>query len=225
MIKSVLQRHESRAAWEEVGETWQHVVSDETVYFCDVGLGQFELGPGSIDWFPKYKLGRLWFDAHIVFGGERNGEFHCLVKNAAEQRHIGTGGRDRDVCVTEGHRRMFVEIAQLVQLPQGVRLEGVPSDVWLQRLDYWDRGGGHVARRRPELFPTLFPRVAVDGKQIPARRYPAVDECQLPRQVVKGGAQRIRKLANRDGDSWGRRIQFDANDVQSLFAIVFFVTA
>src|SRR5258708_1440463 len=57
---------------EETSELGQHFDCNETVYFCDVGLGKLENRAGRVHRPTKYEVGGQVLYFHFVLAGERD---------------------------------------------------------------------------------------------------------------------------------------------------------
>ena len=209
----------------EWSEFRQDILTHETLYFCEAVLGKLESRSGGIKRKSEYELGRFRYHFDLTFVSKRNHHLRCWgVIERAPRRFRNIPGSELELndrsAVADGD--MLVEIRQFVQLPEGMRLEVLPSLIRLKGLDDLDSGTRYLPGSPLESFPVL---VAVAGMNREATRPTGdttTEQAHLPRQVVQGRPKRMGELANQDGKSGLHVMQDDLDDVKSAFKIVMF---
>jgi len=209
---------------EEARKSWEHVVSDEVVYVCESTLPNFKRLPGAIDWLTKYKLGRLWVELHFVLQGQRNGYFNAIVEFAGNKRGNGFRLDDSEAQGSriDRHHNVLVEVAKVVQLPQGVILKGCPSVVRLQLFDDHNRYAAHRFDRPVKLRPTLPTADAKNGEGRVSGWLGTIEQRELPRQLIQTGPKAVSELANEQRDGLRHGTHLKPDDVAGVLNIVLF---
>ena len=204
---------------EEELESWDHPVSHELVYFCDIPDPDLERRSRFVGWPAEYKLGRAWLEVHFVLGGEREMKFNAIVKIDRLHRNVGV---NLQLGATDRHRGVFVDIAQFVQLPKGVSLEVIPSLVRLKRLDDLDCLAGDVPRNTPEPLLAPLRPVPVNGEGCFTGRGATAQQSELPSELIQPRPQVVGELSDQQRDLVGDARLLKADDMESLFRIILF---
>jgi len=205
----------------EDGKLWQHVLTDETVYFYDVALGKTEVRSRCFEWLAEYQSGRLRVDFNFVLSAQRNQDlkFRGVVVGNCRHGFRKFDGHFGGVVADGG---VLIQVAQSIQLPQGMRPVILPACMWLQVLNDVDGCGWNIPRRQHELLSAPSTVVRLNGERARARRFASTEQSQLPDEVVERGTQVVGKLT--DGD-WSQRrtdVEFDVDSVKSMFRVVLF---
>ena len=144
---------------EESLELWDYSVADKLVYFCDVAIHETEERSRFIGWPAEYKLGRAWLEVHFELVSDGNAQFQAIVKvnplHSLRREVVGgDAGVDREFGGTNRQRGMFVEVANQVELPEGVLDEPISSIIGLKRLK-GDCCNRHTHRESPSWCRSL----------------------------------------------------------------------
>jgi hypothetical protein len=178
---------------EEARKSWSHILSDVTIYACDVLPREFQRHTlGGIEWISKYQTGNTWLEYHGVLAGERPANFHAIIEVATDSTpglYVNIG------CDSAGGREsVLIDIAKFIKLPEGMVPIGIPSVVRLKVFDDLHSITGHIPDDSSELV------LATSGRPFAINREHHIsggtrisDKRQLPSELVKARAQRIDK--------------------------------
>lgn len=106
------------------------------MYSCELSLSDPEIRSRCVDWLAEYQLRRVQFEPRfgvVVIDGRENLKLLAVFKRAP--RHALTKNLELNQCMTAADGNVLIEVAELVQLPQGVGLHALPSEMRLERLD------------------------------------------------------------------------------------------
>jgi hypothetical protein len=208
---------------EERFKSWDCIVSDELVYGFETINSNLEITvhSGLLDWFAKYNSGDLYLELNLVFLGKRNCYARCVA--------IGVGGATRatdaidaqpEINRTNSDNLMLVDIAKLVDLPEGVRLKRWPSRIWLKGLDDLQSFRGYAG----DLFiETLTHRTGTLGFNREGGQptgFISSEQSKLPSKLIQAGANTISEFPNEGADGIRDKCLCSAQDVPSLFNII-----
>ena len=122
---------------EEARELWDYFVCNEVIYFSEPFKGNFELAQVLAK---QYLDGDLWFEVHWTFikVDHREMHFNCIIERSPRDEEILPSGKwesDIERIGIHGNRPVFVHRPELIKLPEGVILKGIPSEVRLKRIN------------------------------------------------------------------------------------------
>ena len=212
-------------------ELWDNAISDKLVYFCDVSIQKVERPPipGAwrfIDWITKYKVGRAWLEFYFELIGHGNTNFYGIANVLGAHLDTSVGGDhvEAQIGMADRNRPVLVEVAKLVELPEGVLVESIPSVVRLKRLDDLSRFRWKTCHDDPKLTFDQSPwgGLMIDGEFGSRVRGVSVQQGELPRELVESGSQVVGDLANEKRDDVGNYLVFKPDDVDSVFDIIMF---
>src|ERR1700687_1096814 len=125
----------SHALPEEARKSWDYAISDKIVYGSECLYPNLETTARAVDWLPKYDLGHYWIELQIVFLGQRNGYFCCIVEIAPGP--FGDSG-DTELQIGGVYRENHVLVgnAEFIENPEGMILESRASVIRLKRFDH-----------------------------------------------------------------------------------------
>ena len=196
-----------------------------------------------------YAEGRLEIHVHFRFrenGGPRASSYYCAVFKRASGPFDGAG-RHHDVSRTpmgraldqeEGQmgQPMLIEVRKLVEHPEGVRCEVIPSLVRLQPLDVclreWVdatdlRSTSRLKQSRSGSGSSLLVHVPEDGElgtlgDIRGQRVPGVGDGEFEGEVVEGGTEVVKALPNDEAEQGGWRVEdFEPNNALAHLRVEF----
>lgn len=205
---------------EEARKSWEHATLDEVVYLCDAAIPNLERCAGTVDWFTKYQLRDTWLEYHIVLGGERESHFKAIIEFSARSRPRGDEHVER--CRVHCEDGVLVDIAQSIQLPQGMALERCPSMVWLKRFDNSGGVGGDVCGRSLESPPASGGVVAMNRETGIRGRRRACEQGELPSKLIQSGSKSVDEVSKKQGDPFIQGLHFKPDDVSLILNIVLF---
>src|SRR5262249_7917611 len=128
---------------EEARESWDYRISDELVYLVEpIGRNR----KITLDIAKCYLQRRLWIEVHILLKRKWNRYYIAIAKLANEASKTARELRKVDIHPhpPNGNASIFVDIRQLVQLPQKSILIRCPIVVRLKTFDNCDSPIGHV---------------------------------------------------------------------------------
>lgn len=125
---------------EEARKEWRYVLSDVTVYLCDLFAGELNghTATGAIDWVAKCQQGDFWLELHGVFKGQRETEFDAIIEIASEPDIWRRLHVEAPVVRPSSGGPVFVDITEFIQMPQGMVPKSVPALVRLKTLEVVD---------------------------------------------------------------------------------------
>ena len=131
---------------EEDFKSWDCIESDKIVYCAQTIKLDFETRDrvGLVDWFSKNNSGDIYMELNLAFLGERNVYFRCVADVAPPS--IGDSeNAELKFNVADSDNLVLVDVAKLVDLPQGMILKGWPSRIRLKRLNNLEGFRGYAS--------------------------------------------------------------------------------
>ena len=204
---------------EEAHKSWDHIFSDEVVYFAKSGAGDNEVSHVLSE---KYFNGDRWFEVHLTGIVRKDREVHFNTIIDFSSIPLPFRPREAKIHGVGIHRNspMLVQCPEFIQLPEGIIPEGIPSYVGLKRIeDFCYCGWKQTATREICGVPTLEDR-EVDMPFIPLSEHSLGRKVgQFPRQVIQGGTEIMNEISYEDGDRFGRVANIHPNDVHAMIKI------
>lgn len=206
---------------EEARKSWDHVVSDEIVYFPEAITRNLELPHTFAE---KYIGGSGWFEMHFTTQKEGRGEMHfnviLEVAGIGFPRLKGRGEGHVEHVAIHRDSPVLIHRPEFIQLPEGVVPIGTPSEVRLNAVE--DRCHCGWEKAAPELVGAVI--FLEDQKtDIPLflfREAPlSVNVSQSPSQLIQRGSQATKEIADEDGNKFAVQGKINPEDVQSFIKI------
>ena len=206
---------------EEARKSWDHVVSDEIVYFSEANTRNLELPHTFAE---KYIGGSGWFEMHFTTQKEGQGEMHfnaILEVAGIGLPHLkGRGEGHVEHVAIHRDSPVLIHRPEFIQLPEGVVPVGIPSEVRLNAVEDLCHCGWKKST------PILVSRISLlenEKADIPLflfREAPlSVKVSQPPRQLLQSGAQATQEITEQDGNKFAVQGKINPEDVQSLIKI------
>src|SRR5689334_9664977 len=100
---------------EEARECWNHIVSDEIIYFAQPGNGKLKI---TSPFAKKYLAGSNWLLLQMTFAGYRNVVFVAVIEFSSP--NIAHINREKDVDTKRVNRNglVLVELRERLQMPK-----------------------------------------------------------------------------------------------------------
>jgi len=201
-------------------ESWDCIISDKFIYGLKPVNSDLEIAvrTGLLDWRSKYHSGDLYLEFYLAFLGQRNSYARgtavgiCRTPCAADVIDANS-----EINRTNSDNLMLVDIAKLIDLPQGVGFEIWPSRVWLKRFYDFDCIRPYVSNL---FIKALGPTFGDDGECGQAAGFCRAEQSELPSKVVKARTDAICEFSNENANGVGDDFLFSAKDVPSMFNIV-----
>lgn len=213
------------AAREEARKFWDHFVCNKCVYFAK---------PSNIDtevphvFAEKYVRNDLWFHirwTQIEPGQTRNHRYEALIEGIHLDESFPVAPKlDHPVTAVDGKRSVFVEVPELIELPEMMRIYGIRSVVRLKRVEdgvdarvkqipFLPVGLVGAANRKDNLCGDLLSRRNCLREQVD----------QVPRQLIERGAETVNEIGDGEGDFFvGGSLPSNYEKVLRSLRIVFF---
>jgi hypothetical protein len=205
---------------EEARKSWDYVISDEIVYFAEPVQGNREVAHVVSK---KYFEGDLWFEIHITFPSDGQGETHLEV--VLELMHVfgptSQGKVQTDRTRVNRDRAVLVHGPEFVQLPKEVVPVGIPSVIRLKKVDNlchcgWKKSEPvsvvSIVNSGTREGDVSFISLGKDTLGIEMRQGP----CQL----IQGRSQATYEVSEQHWNQIGPTINLDPANVKEIFKIV-----
>ena len=198
---------------QEARELWDSGVSDEVVYLCQPSRRNLKL---CSRFAQLYLQGEAWFRLQFFLKGHWDIEFDVIIevsrKNPRTDRE-----RYRNRLRVDRKDHMLREIRKFVELPEGMKVKGIPSTVRLKRSNRILDGTSE------RLKPFLESNVSyLDNRERDVLvGLGGLKQRQLPSEIVQPGAQAVDELFKAHGYDDGDWLVMKPSDVASVFQIVF----
>jgi len=203
---------------EEAVKSWEHFISDKIVYAYQVSESLSDAR--SMVSSEGYLNGRFWIEMNFVLKGERHSIYNAITSCLANHiegiidpcehgSHCGSVGGDSPV---------LVEVTYLVDPPQGVALKGVPSMVWLKRLNFMEGSLGHASDLLSKSFFGLGIPSLDDRELSPTGN--SIEACQSPDGLVQCSPHTVNGITSDQANPGRDVMEFHCDDVLSMFYII-----
>jgi len=211
---------------EEGLEFWDSIVSDEVVYLAQAVHSNLEARDRirGLDWLSEYNLGNIHIELRLVFFGQRNTHYRCVIEIASPNlRNVEDANLKLDAGDTD--ELVLVHIAESIQLPEGVILKRCPSLVRLKGIDSPFHGSRkfHVARKVSDTVPIPGLRVrrsSEDGESSPVIRGVSGKQSELPCKMVETRPEIVSKLPNKHANWVGSDFLLNAKEMPRVLDII-----
>jgi hypothetical protein len=214
----------SWATREEARKFWDHLVCDECVYFAqplDVN------GERPHEFAEKYIRNDLWFHirwAQTESGLAGNGYNEALIEAVPfDEAFCAFRKIDTPVAAVDRDGSMFVEIPELIQLPQRFCLQSIRSVARLKRLENAVEGVVEQSSLLPVSIVGSANRKNDSGGDLLGRRDCTRKQMdQIPCELVERGAETVNKIPNGESDFLVGGSRSNYEKVQRSIRIIFF---
>jgi hypothetical protein len=211
---------------EEGLESWDSIVSDEVVYLAQSINSNLEIRDrvSSFDWLSEYDCGNIYIKLGLVFLGQRDTHYRCVIEIAPPDRR-NIEDRKLKIDASDADKLVLVHIAESIQLPEGVILKRRPSLVRLKRIDnpLHSIREFHIARKISNTFPISgigFRRVFDNGESSPIIRGLGSKQGKLPSELIETGSEIVSKLPNEHPDGVGSNFLLHAKEVPRVLSVI-----
>jgi hypothetical protein len=201
-------------------ESRDYFVCDKIVYGCNIPHPKFRPLAGAVDWFSEYRAGHAWFKCNFTLHGQWEAVFDATIKFS-----LGKSRRSNvrpPLKGSDAERLMLVNIAKMIQLPEAVRLRGIPSRVWLKRTNLVNGQGGNVLHTFNKSFLTTDVILGMDRETRVVGRSTGGQSGKLPSQMIQRGAKHENAFPEGNRDVCKDTLPFDGDDMAGIFNIVLF---
>jgi hypothetical protein len=205
---------------EEARKFWDYFVSDKIVYLSETNQGQLKCSHAE-----QYLKGDLWIEIHWTLPCVPHGEMH--FKSITEVFLVGFPSPHREPNIkgvgTNGNRAVLVECPQFVQLPEGIIPVGIPSKMWLNRVESICHCGWKQTTPIPVGGVIVFENKETDVSLFPLTEDSAGSENMghLPSQLIQRSAQTANPIAQGFRDGIRGEADFYPPNLQNFFKIIF----
>jgi hypothetical protein len=208
---------------EEARKFWDYFICDECVYFAkplDVNL------EATHEFAEKYVRNDLWF--HIRWtqakpGLAGNGCDEALVEAIPFDVSRGAFRKlNKPITAVDGNGSVFVDIPELVELPEGFCLQGIRSVVRLKRI----KSGMDAGMKQGSLLPVSF-LGATDRENdlvfgLGSRNRTRKQMSQVPSELIERSAETVNEVSNCKSELLAHGLWGDYEKVQRLLRVVLF---
>jgi len=206
---------------EEARKSWDHVVSDKVIYLGETRDLNLEL-PSFAE---QYLNGDLWFELHLTCICQRESHVSMIweIVSGATLPVPRTDTKiDTNVVAGAGRTSMLVERPELVQLPERVILESIPSEIRLKRVQL----GCHCGWKQHSPVSPGIGFVENGEANLPllglVERPFRIQMGQSPRELVQTGAQATNEVSEQHRDYFRCGCEINFEDVERLFKVFVF---
>ena len=200
---------------EEARKSWDHVVSDEIVYLAE----PIDLDLEVIGFTEKYLNRKLWLEVHVTCPREAQRERHFqMIWEASRIQAKPLPSWDvepnRNFIVGAGRGAVLVERPQFIELPEGVILKSLASEIRLKPIE----DACHCGWK--QIAPSVVsPRIAeygeVDVPLFAAFESPStVKVGQSPTQLIETGSQATHEIAEQHRDDFRCGCELNPEDMK-----------
>lgn len=208
---------------EEALKSWDCIVSNKLVYGTESIKSNFEIthALGFVDWFSKYNSGDLYLEINLAFLGNRNCYARCMAIGIGRSKR-STNSKDSQSKIngTDRDDLMLINIAKLVDLPEGVVLKCWPSRIWLKRLDNLEGFRGYASNLFLETLIGRARTFGLNGERSQSTRLVCGQQGELPCKMVEAGADVIGELSDQGADGIRSAFVLSAENVSGFLNIV-----
>jgi hypothetical protein len=203
---------------EELRKSGDYHQSNKIVYLEKPVAGQLKVTTGLPE---DYLHGNRWIEVYFSVGGNWNMDFVTTLEvDLVNGRFNNILPVHSEGMGVNGNEFVFVDVAKPVELPESMRLEGIPTIVRLKRLDNSNGIRADAISQAVESLPTSAIVPLQDRKLNVLIGEFGVEARQLPRQLVETGTETITKVSDRHTNLERDFSKFYANDVQTIFNII-----
>lgn len=198
----------------EAHKTWEHTISDETVYCFKNFDRHTDTALVGYDKAIAMNLRGRWWEIVLE---HRDGDFYCVLIEPM-QNPSGFMGNSEQL-PGQGDRPVLVTVREFMQQPQGMR-GGIRCGVWLKRLDDLTGIFGDVLQDSIRFFEGLPVRWSLnDGEFRQVIRGRGCEQSQLPSDVVKTGMKVMENVTNHGTFAPGNIAKFNSIDISRLIRV------
>lgn len=204
---------------EEARKSWDYIVSDKLVYIghhADSKLNPLCLVS------EKYSNHQLWCELHITLHYEGHPHFVVVAESVFDHREQA-GKFDTGQDATNGDQSVLINIAQGMQLPEGIVLVGWPSFIRLKVFDDVRCLCGYILQDNRQFTPGVGGIIPKDRESRFPGRLPFTSRCeqgQLPSKMVQARAEGVNIITCENPNSTRGGIQFHFQDILTSYKIV-----
>jgi len=202
---------------EEARKSWDCIVSDEIVYRAKPIHMNYRRSFGRI---PKSNSECAnWSFLHFRLVGQRHFHYSSIIEHLDAIRNPFW---NLDVKVGRVHRNQSVlsDVAKLIQLPQGMILEGLPSVVRLKRFDDGDCDCWNILRNPLEMPLAVRAQLPTHGELSSSIGSLCGQQGQLPSQMVERCPQTVQTVQRNNREALGGKRHLNPNDVPLILKII-----
>jgi hypothetical protein len=206
---------------EEARKSWDHVVSDKVVYLAEPIQRDLEI----VGFTKKYLNRDLWVEVHLTLPdeGERERHFQVICEAVDPVSAYGLPVLDTESKVKHIRQRwngsMFVEIPELIQLPEQIISKNIFSEVRLKRIQNSCHCGW--VQSAPIV---VCPRISENGEAntpllVLGEGSARVEMSQSPCELIERRPQATNEIAEQHRDYFRSGSNVDLDDVESMVKI------
>ena len=122
--------------------------------------------------------------------------------------------------VADGDNLMFVDVAKLIDLPQGMSFKSWPAMIRLKRLDDFESLRQYTSNLLIETLISGFRAFGINRESSQSSRLVCGQQCELPSKMVEAGANTVGKFTEQYTDWIRGDVLLNANDVPQLLNVV-----
>jgi hypothetical protein len=209
---------------EEARKSWEHVTSDEIIYFVQADRRNLK---GSHPFAEKYLKGELWLELHFTahIRDQRETHFQVIVEvvNKLLPRARRAGQRNGNNRAIGWDHSMFVHRPEFIELPKGIVPVGVPSEVRLKGVELSCHCGWKQAA---PILVSAVPLLEDQEANVPLlslrKNSLGVEVSQAPRQLVKTRSKTANEIPKQHGNYLRNQTDIHAKDVDTFFKLCVF---
>ena len=209
---------------EEARKSWDHVLCDDLVYFAK----PFDVNGECPHVFAeKYVGSDLWLHirwAQVEPGeaGNRCNEALIEAVHFDEPFHVSPK-LDSPIAAVNGNGSMFVEIPELIELPERFRLCGIRSVARLKRVkDRMDDGVEQSAFLPISRIGSTNWKDNLGSSFVVGRNRARKQVDQVPSKLVETSAEAVNEVPNCESNFFVRGLRGDYENMKRSIRIVFF---
>ena len=204
----------------ELQKRWDDCTCDEAVYIAESAHGQCPVGLPITN---LYLAGVIWFEVELRFVLYGNTYLDSIFDiDGVDESIRNVGVINRSSSRMDGDEAVLIQIAKLVQLPEGMALRRVRSFVRLKSVKLFR----NIGREQAEMLPVSrgilgFRDIREDWEEnIPRSVAPCVRESQLPSHLIESRTQAVEKLSKDHSEFGLEGIKCVPLDVASVLGVI-----
>ncbi|MBF8267385.1 MAG: hypothetical protein HW388_893 [Dehalococcoidia bacterium] len=200
---------------EKARESWEYAISNVLVY-----LGKFPDADDQAVNFAaeEYIRGRWWCELHLCLDGDGHSHYVCIIETA-NMRLDAFRNLEVERGALSRNDPMFVNIAQLIELPEKVVFVRWPSVVRLKRLDFISGSRRDITddlRKPSHVFRGIF----TDNRELSSVKWPVLSgQRKLPSNMVEGRPELEYGIACNYGEMGVNHRNLNSHDIESMLGI------